>query len=260
MSNFVVDLREPLTEPADINTAPVVFEKTESRIRRSKYRKILLGVGLLAAVAGVIGGIATYSYWQHLKTTPQYSLALVVDASRRGDKQTTDDLVDINSVVDDFVPQITAKAVEIYGRGLPPDTISKIANIARPLMPALKDRARAELPKVINERTEKFQNIPFFVMVLGANRYLDIRIDGDTAQVTSKVPDKPFTMTMRRNGERWRIVGVKDDQLATMIAQKVGQEIVAIASKGGSRNAGETLGIKNLSDILKQAEDIFGKQ
>jgi hypothetical protein len=129
--------------------------------------------------------------------------------------------------------------------------------IAAPVMPALKDRAREELPKVIRERTEKFQNIPFAAMVLGAGRYLDISIDGDAALVRSKIPDRPFEVKMKRSGERWQIVGVKDEQLATKIAQKVGQEIVAIASKGGISAAGEKIGVRNLSEILKQAEDIF---
>jgi len=251
MSKFIIDL--PSEPVLSRQTASVT--KTAPRGRR---RRILLAVaGLLSAVivAGVVGG---YLYWQSLKSTPQYSLALIVDASRRGDQQTTDSLVDIDAVVDDFVPQITAKAVEIYGRGLPPDTIGKIANVARPLMPAVKDRARVELPKVIRERTDKFQSIPFFAMVLGAGRYLDIKIDGDTAQIVSKLPDRPFEMKMERAGNRWRISGVKDDQLATMIAQKVGQEIVAFGSKGGLNSKG--LGIQNLADILKQAERIFDDQ
>ncbi|MGH7784747.1 MAG: hypothetical protein ACREO5_13010, partial [Candidatus Binatia bacterium] len=194
MSNFVVDLREPQPETANTGVVSVGFEKKPKQIRRSRIKKILLGAGLIVITAAVVAGIGGYFYWQHLKTTPQYSLALIVDASRTGDKQTTDDLVDINSVVDDFMPQITAKAIELYGRGLPPETIGKFANLARPFMPAIKDRARAELPKVINERTAKFQNIPFFAMVLGSGRYLDIKIDGDLAQVTSKLSDRPFAM------------------------------------------------------------------
>ena len=260
MSNFVVNLREPSPPESTVaSAAPADFSNGKTASRR-RLGKVLVGAGLFLAAALLFCGAGAYFYWQHLKTTPQYSLALIVEASRNGDKQTTEDLVDINSVVDDFVPQITAKAIELYGRGLPSETIAKIANIARPLMPAIKDRARAELPKVINERTEAFQNIPFFAMVIGADRYLDIKIDGDSAHVTSKLPDKPFAMTMHRSDNRWRIVGIKDDELATAIAQKIGQEIVAMVTKGGINKVGETLGLKNLSDILKQAEDIVGDQ
>src|SRR5437016_1760179 len=104
MSKFTIHLREPLTEPAEINAAPAGFEQIQSRGRRSRFRNALVIVGLIAGVFVFIGGIAGYFYWQHLKTTPQYSLALIVDASRRNDQQTTDSLVDIDAVVDDFLP------------------------------------------------------------------------------------------------------------------------------------------------------------
>ena len=62
---------------------------------------------------------------------------------------------------------------------------------------------------------------------------------------------------MKRSGDLWQIVGVKDEQLATKIAQKVGQEIIAVATKGSVTKAGETLGVKNLQDLLKKANDIL---
>jgi hypothetical protein len=45
-----------------------------------------------------------------------------------------------------------------------------------------------------------------------------------------------------------------------MIAQKIGQQIIAVATKGGINRAGETLGIKNLADIVRQAEGIFDER
>ena len=54
---------------------------------------------------------------------------------RRGanDQKTIDEVVDTNAVVDDFLPQITGKAVELYGRGLPPEIISRVSQIAASL-------------------------------------------------------------------------------------------------------------------------------
>ena len=62
---------------------------------------------------------------------------------------------------------------------------------------------------------------------------------------------------MRQNGDKWQIVGVKDEELATRIAEKVGQSIIALASKTGVNAAGERLGIKNLQDVLNQARDLL---
>lgn len=209
---------------------------------------VLLSIMLIAGVGG-------YLYYQSFKDTPQYSLALVVDAARHDDKAEIDSLVDIDAVVDDFVPQITAKAVELYGRGQPPQVIARAATLATPLLPAVKERAVAELPRVIRERTERFAYVPFFAMVMGAERYLDVAVTGDTAIVRSRVRDHPLGMKMRRNGTRWQIVGVTDEQLATDIARRIGQEIIAIANDGG-KNTADRLGIGNMSDLLRQAEEL----
>ncbi len=203
----------------------------------------------------VIAGTAAVWYYNSLKQTPQYSVALLVDAAKRDDSREIDQLVDINAVVDDFIPQITRKAVEMYGRGVPPEVIERVAAIAAPILPAVKERARAELPRVIRERSERFGNVPFFAMVLGADRYLNISETGDTAVVTSKIADRLFEMKMRRSGGRWQIVGVRDEQLATDISHRIGQEIIAIATKGG-KSTPDQFGITNMGELLRQAEEM----
>ena len=218
-------------------------------------KRLFVITGLVVLSMILIGGVAGLIYYQSLKGTPQYSVALLVDAAKRDDKAEIDSLVDIDAVVDDFLPQITNKAVELYGRGLQPAMIDRIAAVAAPILPAVKQRARAELPRVIRERSEEFGYVPFFGMVMGAQRYLDIKIDGNTAVVKSKIKNHPLEIAMRREGNVWRIIAVKDEPLATDIARKIGQEIIAIASNGG-RDTANQFGIGNLSDLLRQAEEM----
>jgi hypothetical protein len=225
--------------------------------RPAKPRRLILKIaGVLVAIviAAFLGG---YFYWRSFEDTPQYSLALLVDAARRDDQAKVDEIVEIDAIVDDFMPQITGRAVELYGRGLSQQTIAKVARVATPVMPALKQRARAQLPNLIRKKTERFESVPFAAMVLGADQYLDIRPDGDTAVVRSKLPEHGFEVRMQRNGSGWKIVSVRDEALATEIAQKVGQEIIAVAANGGAAAAGDRLGIRNLNTILQQAEEIF---
>ncbi len=224
---------------------------------RSRSRQIVLSIfGVLLALV-VVGCIGGYLYWRSFADTPQYSLALLVDAARRNDQAQVDQIVEVDSIVDEFMPQITGKAVELYGRGLTPQTLARVARVVTPVMPALKERARAQLPNLIRKKTERFESVPFAAMVLGADRYLDIRPSGDTAIIRSKLPEHSFEVRMQRNGSGWKVVGVRDDALATEIARKVGQEIIAVASNGGADTAGDRLGIKNLNTILQQAEEIF---
>jgi hypothetical protein len=254
MNRIVVDLNEKPNIVANNVELPADFSQPKKRGRFVKAAKI---AGLVILLTTMIGGVGGYFYWQSLKRTPQYSLALLVEAARRNDQAEIDRIVDINAVVNDFVPQITGKAIDMYGRGLSPETIGKVASVATPLMPAVKDRARAELPDKIRERTEKFNYIPMPAIVLGADRYLDITVDDDNAIVKSKQSGRPLEVRMKRSGDRWQVVSVKDDELATQIARQIGQEIIAVASNGGVENAPERLGIRDLQNILHQASEIL---
>ena len=225
-------------------------------VKRSRTKTALLWIAGIITALFFVSTIGFYFYWQSMKSTPQYSLALIVDAAKRNDQATVNDLIDIDAVVDDFLPQVTGKAVELYGRGLPPNIVQRVAKVAEPVMPAVKDRARAELPEVIRQKTAEFGDVPFAAMVLGADTYLDIRVDGGNATVTSRLPEHEFEVRMRLEGERWKIVGVTDLSLATRIAQRVGQDILAIATNGNS-SAKTRLGVKNINELLNEAEKIF---
>lgn len=240
----------------EIEKIPAAAGKDQAAGRRTVWKTVVLTAAITFAVVSAIAAVGSYFYWQHLKTTPQYSLALIVDAAKRDEQTTVNELVDIDAVVDDFLPQITGKAVELYGRGLPPEIIQRVARIAAPVMPAVKERARDELPGAIRQKTASFGDVPFAAMVIGADRYLDVSVAGDTATVRSKQPEHNFEVQMKKAGDRWKIAGVRDDELATRIAQRIGQEIVAIAVNGTGSNKSR-LGIRNINELLRDAEEIF---
>jgi hypothetical protein len=252
MSNFRVQLDDANARAAV--SSPKISLEPFSNAEKKSRRLFVIGLTIVVTVI-LVAVTAGLLYYQSFKDTPQYSLALLVDAAKRDDKTEIDRLVDINAVVDDFMPQVTDKAIELYGRGQPPHVIQRVARLATPLLPAVKERAKAELPRVIRDRTERFGYVPFFAMVMGADQYLDFTITGDTAVVKSKMPEHPLEMKMRRNGDRWQIVGVREEQVATNIARKIGQEIMAIAV-GGGKSAADRFGIGNLSDLLRQAEEL----
>ncbi len=260
MSRIVVDLIEPKKSDrikTKQSNAPDFGEYQKPK-KRGVFVKALAGLTILLAIVLLIGAIGGYFYWQNLKSTPQYSLALLVDAARRDDQRAVDEFVDTDAVVDDFMPQITGKAVELYGRNLPPATIQKVAQVAAPFLPVVKQRARMEIPNLIREKTRKFASIPFWAIAIGAERYISITQESDKAFVESKQEqERPLEIVLRRNGNHWQVVGVKDEELAKRIAEKVGQDLITVAKKGGIKKAGEQLGVSNLEDVLKSAEGIF---
>jgi hypothetical protein len=210
-----------------------------------RYVAISAVVILFLAAGVAIGGTV---YWHYLRSTPQYSLALLVDAAKQNDQAEVASLVDSDAVVDDLLPQVIEKAVEIYGRGQSTAMLQRAMRVAAPLMPAAKEKARAELPGLIRRETEKFGDVAFPLMVLGADRYLDIHIEGDTAFVKSKRSERSFETKMVRDGERWKIVAIRDEQLAGDIAKRVGQEIIA-AAMSGKKNG---FGLKSIDALIEQ--------
>ena len=142
MSKFVVDLEKQESTVAKTDIATPQFGEYQAPKKPSVFFRILKILGIALGLILIIGAIGGYFYWQRLKKTPQYSLALMVDAARRDNQKAIDELIDTDATVDDFMPQITAKAVELYGRNLPPATIAKIAQVAAPVLPIVKQRAR----------------------------------------------------------------------------------------------------------------------
>ncbi len=207
---------------------------------------------ILAAVVLVIAGIAGYFYWQSVKTTPAYSLALIVEAARGNDREKISELLDTDQVINSFVPQITDKAVELYGKGLPTGTIAKVSQVAAPFIPQIKDRVKAELPRLIREKTQPVEKVPYWAITLFAERAVEIKQDGDVATVKSKIADRELELTMKRKGDLWQIVTVKDDRLARQIAEKIGQEII-----GALTGLDKITKPGNLGDILKNVDQIF---
>ena len=258
MSRFKVDLKKKTGQSG--NKSPAILTDQIGPEKPSVFVKVLKIFAILVLLFVVIGGAAGFFYWQYLKTTPQYSLALLVDAARQNDQNKIDELVDTDAVVDDFLPQITGKAVEIYGRGLPDDVLKKVTRVAAPLMPAVKQRARAELPELIRSKTKKFDGIPFWAIAAGANRYLDINQIGDRAFIKSKIEGRQLEVEMKKKGDLWQVVGVKDEALAQQIAQKIGKEIMEMANNKGKENLekiGKELGVENMKDVFEDFTDIF---
>lgn len=263
MSHFVVNLNEPEKDEPKKET-PKAEEKKVSKPEETKEPKKRGGCGRILGISGIvlavillIGAVIGHFYWQGLKTTPQYSLALLVDAARRGDQKAMDELVDTDAVVESFLPQITDKATEMYGKNLPADKLAKVKDAANPLMPAIKERARQEVPRVIKEKTDKFESVPYWAIAIGAGYFLDIKPNGETAIVMSKMPERQFELTMKRNGDKWRVVGIKDEALAKRIAETIGQELIAISTKESLKKASEKMNAPDWENIKKKLDDIF---
>ncbi len=224
--------------------------------KRGFWRKILAVFGVLFLLTIVIGAIGTYFYWQNLQKSPAYSLALLIDAAKRDDQKTVAEFLDTDAVIDSFMPQVIEKATDRYGRGLAPDILTKATSLIAPMIPQVKDVAKKQIPILIREKAEAAPNVSPWAMAIGINQVLTVKESGDTAEITGNLKGRDINLTMKRNGARWKLIGLKDDVLADKVSEKVGQEIIA-ALKQGQDKAGKVLGINGLQDLLNKAKDIL---
>ena len=223
--------------------------------KRGGCGRVLLILGVVLLVGAVAAAVGGYFYWLNFQKSPAYSLALLIDAARKDDKPQVEQFLDTNAVVDDFVPQVVAKATERYGRGFPPQIVAKATQILQPLLPAVKDAARQKIPQIIRDKAQTVPNRPAWQIALGVGQYAKIEQTADTATVKTDVEGSEVSLTMRRDGNRWKVVGLHDDKLADKIAEDVAQKVLAVAAqkqKGGAGANKETV-----EQIKKQLENAF---
>ncbi len=199
--------------------------------RGSRGGRILLIVAIVLGVllAGLIAG--GYFYWQSYKTRPAYSLALLVDATQRNDQPVFDQIVDIDKIVENFVPQVTEKAIGQYAAALTAPIRKQVEQLVPKLLPGVKQKVRDEVSKHVKEMSARAGNMPFPLVALGVPYVVGIKEEADAATVDVTLKDRPVQLTMQRNGEQWKIVAVKDDALAASIVDEIAKNLPAIGSE-----------------------------
>ncbi|MFL6230548.1 MAG: DUF2939 domain-containing protein [Pyrinomonadaceae bacterium] len=199
-------------------------------------RRVALGTFVVSLVVIVAALAGAYVWYQSYQKSPAYSLALLVDAAGRNDRQAVDQLVDIDQVTQSLVPQVVAK---ISGRAQTPQNAQVPAAVRRyveanagVLIPGAREAVRAALIQQVKSGVaSRADGYPFFVTALGARLAADeIKVDGDVGRVTFKSNNQPVVLTMQRSGagERWRVVSVQSDELAQRIADNLSRGLPAL--------------------------------
>jgi hypothetical protein len=253
-NRIVVNLQNPATESAPPNAAPG-FSNTPAQSPKKKggCGKILLILGVLLLLVLMGAGIYGYFWYSSLYKSPAYSLASLIDAARKDDQPKVETYLDTNAVIDDFVPQVEQKATERYGRNFPPEVVKRAKDMLQPLLPAVKERARTEIPRIIKEKSQIAPQVSPFWMSIGIGRVVNISEAGDEATVTSDLQNRPFELKMRRSGDKWQVVALKDDLLADKIANEIAQRLLQeAAKKPGKPGAGKN----TIEDIKRQIEQL----
>ena len=236
---IVVNLDQPqVTAPAAVprgavgGSVPTFGQPVvETKKKPGLFKKILLTLTVLLLLAIVGGAIGGYLWWESYRKSPSYSLALLVDAARRDDKTQTEELLDTNLVVENFVPQVIESAKNRYGRGVPPQVLERATTMLAPVLPAVKERARVEIPRLVRDRLQSVPQVSPWLMGIGISRAATVTQTGETAIIKGKIQEREVELAMQRTGDRWKVVGLTDAVLADKIADTIGQKVLQLASQ-----------------------------
>lgn len=214
-----------------IDVDRVQAEAREKRSRRfgraGRVGRVLGVTGLVVVGALLVLLVGSYMWYQGFKRSPPYSLALLVDAAQHDDVQAVEMLIDADQIAQGFVPQVVENLAGA-GTQLPPQARASLTATLPALLPRVRETMRDEIARAFKGLSQNDSaNLPFFVKALGVRQAATVVERGDAATVNVKAGERAVELSMRRDGERWKLVTVKDPQLASEIATRLAASLPA---------------------------------
>ena len=207
-NRIVIDLNQP--------PPPGGFRRGRGA-RSGRAGRILAIIGVVLLLVLIAVGAGVFFWWQHVKSQPAYTLALLVDASHRDDQQELDRILDVDKISESFVSDVRSRVTgtSILNSLAPSQLDQVVSNIT----PKLKETLREVLPDEIRRVSGTAKGKPVFVIALSAPYFATIKENGDSATVDLKFKDKQIQLTMKQAEDRWRVVSIRDDRLTNIIAE-----------------------------------------
>jgi hypothetical protein len=188
-----------------------------------KRRLLVLGVGIVG-VGLILGAAGIFFWWQHYKTTPAYSLALLVDAVHRNDTAKFDQIVSADKIADTSASQLKQNVLSQYSSEVNDSFRKQIESKLNGLSANVKQMVREDVEKQIKEEAAPSAGKSFLMVALALPYKVGIRQAGDSATVDTK--GHPAELTMQRsNGEPWTVIAVKDGTMESRILSQIRKEL-----------------------------------
>ena len=199
-----------------------------SNRKRRRWPKVL-AILLLVIVLAIGGlGVGGYFWWRNFQTTPEYSLALIVDAAQKNDLAALNTKIDDEAIARGLVSEVSQKASSRYGLAMNASVQQQIDKVVPTLIPQMKDAIQAEVAKEIRDLSSQSEPKPLILIALAIPRLVTITREGDNAKVTAQLPDRSVELGMTRAGDTWKVTGFKDDEFTQRVVDGVMKDLPAI--------------------------------
>jgi hypothetical protein len=226
--------------------------RVQEEARRRKQRRFGRAGRLLSATALVVIAVVLvallggYLWWRSFERSPVYSLALLVDAAQRDDKQTVESMIDADQIAQGFIPQVIGK-LTAPDSPVPPQARAALPSAIPQMLPRVSEGVRDEIEQDLKALSKGHTS--FIMTALALRSQADVKEQSASANaspntnngngqphaadtrekavVTVNAGDRPVELTMAREGERWKVVTVKDDKTASDIAARLASTVSA---------------------------------
>jgi len=196
--------------------------------KRRRWLRIFAILAIVVVAFIVAIAIAGYFGWRRLQASPEYSLALLVDAAQRNDQEQLANLIDDDEVAKNMIASVSQKAAARYGGAINATTQQQIDKLMPTLLPQVKQTIHTELANHLKLFLADSQPKPFYVLLAVLPRIAKITTEGDTAKVDASLPTGKVDLTLHRDADRWKVVGVNDDALVQRVVDSVMKDLPPI--------------------------------
>ena len=211
----------------DVDRVRAEAQAKRGRSFAGRAGRVLGVTGLVAVAVLLVALVGSYMWYQGFKKSPPYSLALLLDAAQHDDVAAVETMIDADQIAQGFIPQVIDNLAGT-GSQLPPQARASLTATLPTLLPRVRETMRDEIARALKGIGQnESSNLPFFVKALGVRQMTTVVERGDAATVTVKAGARPVELSMRRDGERWKLVTVKDPQLASDIATRLAASLPA---------------------------------
>ena len=198
--------------------------------KRRRWPRVLAVLALLFVIGVVAVGVGGFLLWRRYQSTPTYTLALILDAAQRNDVAEFQKRIDEDEIAKNVAASVNQKAAARYGYALNSSIQQQIDSAMPSLLPRVKQAVQDELLKSMQAFAAAPEKRSFISILAAVRSLMTITEEGDSAKATGTMGGHSIEMTMRRDGNGWKVTDVKDDQIVQRIVDSVMKDLPAIGN------------------------------
>ena len=204
-------------------------EKVAARRQpRGRWARILALVAVFIVVVVVLAFVGLFFWWRSYQTSPGYSLALLIQAAQRGDTSEMAKLMDDEEITRNIVGSINQRTSDRYGLALNANVKQQLDQVVSSTSPGFKQMIHDEVLIEIKEIGGDASVKPLAMVLFMVRSRVNVTTEGDVAKAAAHLSNRAFELMMRRDGDRWKVVGFNGDRMVQRVVDNMMKRLPAI--------------------------------